>query len=64
MEQFKTYALMTGLTLLFIWFGGIIAGQTGMNALKRLYSYFAKSWYIIFEISNLGTPYFKEWHSP
>jgi len=30
MEQFKTYALMTGLTLLFIWFGGLIAGQTGM----------------------------------
>ena len=30
MEQFKTYALMTALTLLFIWFGGMIAGQTGM----------------------------------
>jgi len=30
MEQFKTYALMTGLTLLFIWFGGLIAGQMGM----------------------------------
>ena len=30
MLQFKTYALMTGLTLLFIWFGGMIAGQTGM----------------------------------
>jgi len=30
MEQFKTYALMTGLTLLFIWFGGMIAGQMGM----------------------------------
>jgi len=30
MEQFKTYALMTGLTLLFIWFGGMIAGQNGM----------------------------------
>ena len=30
MEQFKTYALMTGLTLLFIWFCGLIAGQTGM----------------------------------
>ncbi len=30
MEQFKTYALMTGLTLLFIWFGGMIAGQTGV----------------------------------
>jgi len=30
MEQFKTYALMTGLTLLFIWFGNMIAGQTGM----------------------------------
>ena len=30
MEQFKTYALMTGLTLLFIWFGNMIAGQSGM----------------------------------
>ncbi|AKF25504.1 protease [Sulfurovum lithotrophicum] len=30
MEQFKTYALMTGLTLLFIWFGGMIAGKAGM----------------------------------
>ncbi len=30
MEQFKTYMLMTALTLLFIWFGGLIAGQTGM----------------------------------
>ena len=30
MEQFKTYALMTGLTLLFVWFGGMIAGQMGM----------------------------------
>jgi heat shock protein HtpX len=30
MEQFKTYALMVGLTLLFIWFGGMIAGQSGM----------------------------------
>jgi heat shock protein HtpX len=30
MEQFKTYALMTGLTLLFVWFGGMIAGQSGM----------------------------------
>jgi heat shock protein HtpX len=30
MEQFKTYLLMTGLTLLFIWFGGMIAGQNGM----------------------------------
>jgi len=30
MEQLKTYALMTGLTLLFIWFGNMIAGQTGM----------------------------------
>jgi len=30
MEQLKTYALMTGLTLLFVWFGGMIAGQTGM----------------------------------
>ncbi len=30
MEQFKTYALMIGLTLLFIWFGGLIGGKTGM----------------------------------
>ena len=30
MEQLKTYALMTGLTLLFIWFGGMIAGEMGM----------------------------------
>lgn len=30
MEQLKTYTLMIGLTLLFIWFGGLIAGQTGM----------------------------------
>jgi len=30
MEQLKTYGLMTGLTLLFIWFGSIIAGQAGM----------------------------------
>jgi len=30
MEQLKTYALMTGLTLLFIWFGGMIAGKAGM----------------------------------
>jgi heat shock protein HtpX len=30
MEQFKTYALMIGLTLLFIWFGGLVGGQTGM----------------------------------
>jgi len=30
MEQFKTYVLMIGLTLLFIWFGGLIAGKTGM----------------------------------
>ncbi len=30
MEQFKTYVLMVGLTLLFIWFGGMIAGQSGM----------------------------------
>jgi len=30
MEQFKTYFLMTALTLLFIWFGSMIAGQTGM----------------------------------
>ena len=30
MEQFKTYILMIGLTLLFIWFGGMVAGQNGM----------------------------------
>jgi len=30
MEQLKTYALMTGLMLLFIWFGGMLAGQMGM----------------------------------
>lgn len=30
MEQFKTYALMTGLTLLFIWVGGMLGGRTGM----------------------------------
>ena len=30
MEQFKTYTLMIGLTLIFIWFGGLIGGQTGM----------------------------------
>ena len=30
MEQFKTYFLMTALTLIFIWFGGMIGGQTGM----------------------------------
>ncbi|HHD82251.1 MAG TPA: zinc metalloprotease HtpX [Campylobacterales bacterium] len=30
MEQFKTYFLMISLTLLFIWFGAMIAGQTGM----------------------------------
>jgi heat shock protein HtpX len=30
MEQFKTYALMIGLTLVFIWFGGMIGGKTGM----------------------------------
>ncbi len=30
MEQFKTYFLMTALTLLFVWFGSMIAGQTGM----------------------------------
>ncbi len=30
MEQLKTYALMIGLTLLFIWFGGMMAGQSGM----------------------------------
>ncbi len=46
MEQFKTYALMTGLTLLFIWFGGMIAGQTGMiiaflaGAGMNFYAYF------------------------
>jgi len=30
MEQFKTYTLMIGLTLLFIWFGGMIGGKSGM----------------------------------
>ncbi len=30
MEHFKTYALMVGLTLLFIWFGGMIGGKSGM----------------------------------
>jgi heat shock protein HtpX len=30
MELFKTYALMIGLTLIFIWFGGLIGGQIGM----------------------------------
>jgi len=30
MEKFKTYFLMIGLTLLFIWFGGLIGGQAGM----------------------------------
>ncbi len=30
MEQFKTYFLMTALTLIFIWFGGMVGGQTGM----------------------------------
>jgi heat shock protein HtpX len=30
MEKFKTYTLMTALTLLFIWFGGMIGGQSGM----------------------------------
>lgn len=30
MEQFKTYFLMTALTLIFIWFGGMMGGQTGM----------------------------------
>jgi regulator of extracellular matrix RemA (YlzA/DUF370 family) len=30
MEKFKTYFLMTGLTLLFIWFGGLIGGKSGM----------------------------------
>ncbi len=30
MEKFKTYFLMVGLTLLFIWFGGMIGGKAGM----------------------------------
>lgn len=30
MEQFKTYALMIGLTLLFIWVGGMLGGRGGM----------------------------------
>jgi heat shock protein HtpX len=30
MERLKTYGLMVGLTVLFIWFGGFIGGQTGM----------------------------------
>ena len=30
MEKFKTYFLMTALTLLFIWFGGLIGGKGGM----------------------------------
>jgi heat shock protein HtpX len=30
MEKFKTYFLMTGLTLLFIWFGSMIGGRMGM----------------------------------
>ncbi len=30
MEKFKTYFLMTALTLLFIWFGGLIGGKVGM----------------------------------
>ncbi len=30
MEQFKTYALMVGLTLLFIWVGGMLGGRAGM----------------------------------
>ncbi len=30
MEQFKTYALMIGLTLVFIWFGAMLGGQMGM----------------------------------
>jgi len=30
MEKFKTYFLITGLTLLFIWFGGMIGGKNGM----------------------------------
>ena len=31
MEQFKTYALMVGLTLLFIWVGGMLGGRAGMT---------------------------------
>ncbi len=30
MEQLKTYILMIGMTLLFVWFGGMIGGQGGM----------------------------------
>jgi len=30
MEKFKTYFLLTALTLLFVWFGGLIGGKTGM----------------------------------
>jgi heat shock protein HtpX len=30
MEKFKTYFLMVGLTLMFIWFGGMIGGRSGM----------------------------------
>lgn len=30
MEQLKTYALMIGLTLLFVWFGGYVGGKSGM----------------------------------
>ncbi|WP_456431815.1 zinc metalloprotease HtpX [Nitratifractor sp.] len=30
MEKFKTYFLMVGLTLLFVWFGGLIGGKSGM----------------------------------
>jgi heat shock protein HtpX len=30
MEQMKTYALMVGMTLLLMWFGGMIAGSSGM----------------------------------
>jgi heat shock protein HtpX len=30
MEKFKTYFLMIVLTLLFIWFGGLVAGKVGM----------------------------------
>ena len=30
MKQFKIYAFMAGFTLLFIWFGKMIAGQNGM----------------------------------
>jgi len=30
MERFKTYFLLITLTLLFVWFGGLIGGKTGM----------------------------------